>query len=162
KISGQRDVCVVSPVAGRGPADERVIGCYASWIVVRVRLRPDEPFDVLLASVRDELLAALSHADLPPDPPLRIARPPSAHRVTTASCGFEKDGAPIHRIGADGPRVELVEIGSAAPTFPLTVEILEYADELRGRVKYAARLFRPETVRAWTEEYRALLDRLAE
>ncbi|MFF9479381.1 condensation domain-containing protein [Streptomyces sp. NPDC014733] len=162
KLGGNRDLAVAGPVTGRVPGHEEVLGCYANTIVVRAALDPGEPFAVLLSAVRDAQLSALSHGDLPADRIIRIARPHSAEPVATTNFGFQNEVEPIRTLGPGGPGVELLDVDPEAPTFALSVSVLEYGDALWARLKYATDLFREETAAAWLAEYRALLARLAE
>ena len=162
KLGGHRDLAVAGPVPGRVPGHDEVIGCYANTIVVRAALVPGEPFAVLLAAVRDAQLSALSHGDLPADRIIRIARPHTAEPAATTNFGFQNEVAPITGLGPGGPGVELLDVDSEAPTFTLSVSVLEYGDALWARLKYATDLFRQDTAASWLEEYRTLLLRLAD
>ncbi|MFI1831811.1 condensation domain-containing protein [Streptomyces olivaceoviridis] len=162
KIGGSRDVSVASAVTGRVSGHDDVIGCYANTVVVRAALVPEEPFSALLAAVRDAQLSALSHGDLPADRIVRIARPHSAEPAATTNFSFHNAVEPLRGLGPDGPAVELLDVDPAAPTFPLSVSVMEYGDALWAGLKYATDLFRPETVAAWLDEYRTLLRNLAE
>lgn len=60
------DVRVGVPVSHRSrTALERVVGCFVNTVVVRARVDLSAGFDVLLAHVRDTLLDAQRHADVP-------------------------------------------------------------------------------------------------
>ncbi|MFD5823996.1 condensation domain-containing protein [Lentzea sp. NPDC060358] len=161
KISGERDVGVGTPVAGRQPADEAVIGNYVNMIVVRVHVRPEEPFSSLLAAVREASMAAHAHRDLPSDHILRAARLADAAPLATSVLNFQSGFAPLRRIAGLGP-AELLDVDTAGAKFPLNMAILEYGAEFQARLKYAVDLFRVETVQAWLDEYDGLLHRLGD
>ncbi|MFG3368589.1 condensation domain-containing protein [Streptomyces sp. NPDC048156] len=162
QITGETDVTVAVPAAGRAPVDEPVVGNYANTLVLRVRVRPDEPFSALLGAVRDASLATLAHQDLPTDRIRRIARPGSAEPLAATMFGFNSGVAPLRRLGPDGPAVELLDVGQGAPTFPVSVAVLEYGEETRAGVQYAADRFRATTIEAWLDAYRSLLEAVAE
>ncbi len=64
--SGQCDFGVGTPVAGRGrPEVEGVIGLFVNTLVMRADLAGDPTFVELLARVRDHMLDALDHQDVP-------------------------------------------------------------------------------------------------
>ncbi|WP_406316474.1 condensation domain-containing protein [Streptomyces sp. NBC_00118] len=162
RITGETDVTVAVPAAGRAPADEPVVGNYANTLVLRVRVRPDEPFSALLAAVREASLATLAHQDLPTDRIRRTARPGSAEPLAATMFGFNSGVAPLRRIGPDGPAVELLDVGQGAPAFPVSVAVLEYGEETRAGVQYTPDRFRATTVEGWLDAYRSLLESVAE
>ncbi|MEM6457529.1 MAG: condensation domain-containing protein, partial [Acidobacteriota bacterium] len=69
RLSGQRDVAVGSPIAGRNlPETEGQIGFFVNTLVLRTRFARDprgETFDDVLARVRDTVLDAFAHPDVP-------------------------------------------------------------------------------------------------
>ncbi|VVE25316.1 non-ribosomal peptide synthetase [Pandoraea anhela] len=65
-VGGHIDVRVGVPVSHRSrTALERVVGCFVNTVVVRAKVDPRAGFGALLAQVRDTLLDAQRHADVP-------------------------------------------------------------------------------------------------
>ncbi|MEG1082795.1 MAG: condensation domain-containing protein, partial [Pseudomonas sp.] len=66
RYSGQHDLRVGVPIAGRGNSEsERLIGFFVNTLVMRTELDGREPFEALLARVRQGTLADQAHQDLP-------------------------------------------------------------------------------------------------
>ncbi|HSP79762.1 MAG TPA: condensation domain-containing protein, partial [Myxococcaceae bacterium] len=62
RYSGQEDVCVGSPIAGRTQAEtEGLIGFFVNTLVLRAQVQPGASFRELLAQVRDTTLGAYEH-----------------------------------------------------------------------------------------------------
>ena len=66
RYSGQRDLSVGTPVAGRTRVEtEGLIGCFINTIVVRVNCSGNPPFSKFLKHVRDVVLTGYEHQDIP-------------------------------------------------------------------------------------------------
>ena len=66
RYSGQEDICVGSPIAGRDhPQTEGLIGLFLNTLVMRVRLDEVASFSDLLNQVKETALGAYEHSDVP-------------------------------------------------------------------------------------------------
>jgi amino acid adenylation domain-containing protein len=62
RISGEEDVVVGTPLAGRDePGADALVGLFINMAAVRVRLAPERTFAGALAEVRERVLAAMEH-----------------------------------------------------------------------------------------------------
>ncbi|MBJ8343024.1 AMP-binding protein, partial [Antrihabitans sp. YC3-6] len=66
RLSGENDVVLGSPVAGRGePVLDELVGMFVNTVVLRTNVAPDSGFGAVLNEVRDADLGAFAHAEIP-------------------------------------------------------------------------------------------------
>ncbi|WP_408891435.1 non-ribosomal peptide synthase/polyketide synthase [Myxococcus faecalis] len=66
RYSGERELCIGTPVSGRThAASEDIVGLFINTLVLRTHLLPSAPFSMLLAHVWATALEAFSHQDAP-------------------------------------------------------------------------------------------------
>ena len=86
RYSGQTDIVVGTPIAGRGRTElEGLIGFFINTLVLRADLDGDPRFDDLLARVKRTALDAYAHQDVPFERRRRTYNP-NAIAVITRSC----------------------------------------------------------------------------
>ncbi|OXM45007.1 non-ribosomal peptide synthetase [Amycolatopsis alba] len=150
--SGQDDIVVGTPVAGRGSTElDRVVGFFVNTLPLRVDLTGDPSFRQLLVRVREVCLAAYAHQDVPferisqeADPDHQGPRPPLVRTMlaldNTPGEPLRLPGVTVERLPA--PRGTRFDLGlDIAPTTGggLSV-ILDFDAELFDRTTAAGLL----------------------
>ncbi|WP_371645150.1 amino acid adenylation domain-containing protein [Streptomyces sp. NBC_00597] len=146
--SGQQDVAVGTPVAGRGQLElERLVGLLVNTVVLRGNLSGEPSFTEFLGRVRESVLGAFDHQEVPFErlvEQLRPERDPSRNPLFQVMFDVQESAA-------GGPRVEGLDVehfvlpwGSAK--FDLTATFLLYPDRFALNVEYASDLFDAATV----------------
>ncbi|MEV0681658.1 amino acid adenylation domain-containing protein [Actinosynnema sp. NPDC050436] len=163
RYSGQRDILVGSPVAGRTvPATEELVGCFVNTLVLRTDLGGDPTFRTLLGRVRAVALTAYEHQELPFE---RLVDELQPDRDTSRNPLFQVmvavQNSPPRALEFDGFRLAPVEIDNGVAKFDITVDLREYEGELTGRVQYDSDLFGPATRDRMTGHLRTLLAGIA-
>ncbi|NBM15845.1 non-ribosomal peptide synthetase, partial [Streptomyces sp. GC420] len=157
--SGQTDVAVGTPIAGRSRVElEPLIGFFVNTLVLRSDLSGDPSFQNLLARVRDTALAAYDHQDLPFDrlvEELRPDRDPGRNPLFDVLFQLhpeQLDSLPLH-----GVSVRVVDVDNGTAKFDLSLAVTELPDGLLGTLQYATDLFDRATVERFAEHYVRLL-----
>ncbi|WP_324789364.1 non-ribosomal peptide synthetase [Streptomyces sp. H51] len=141
--SGQDDIAVGTPIAGRNRAEtEPLIGFFVNTLVLRTDLSGDPTFTELLTRVRDVTLDAYEHQDLPFErlveelrPERDLARTPlfqtmlSLDTTQQATWNLPHIDAEDHSLTSGEVKVDL------------TAALADTADGLIGTLRYSTALF---------------------
>ncbi|WFE39400.1 non-ribosomal peptide synthetase/type I polyketide synthase [Micromonospora sp. WMMD998] len=156
--TGQRDVVVGTPVAGRrGPETRQLVGLLLNTVAIRARLDDDPSFDMLLDRVRGAVLDALSREELPFSTVLETVRP--ARRAGFSPLFqvmfvYGRETAPPR---LDGLQVRAVEVPVDTAKFDLTVAVRENDSGLRTVLEYRTDLFDADTMTRLAGHFQRLL-----
>lgn len=160
--SGQDDIAISTPIAGRAHADlEPLIGFFANTLVLRSRAATSESFRALLGEVRRTCLDAYDHAELPFERLVEELRPErQVGRNPLVTVLFQvlamTGGAPSLK----GVTVQPVRLIGRRARFDLEVHLRSPRHEsagLEGSVIYNADLFEPSTIADLAARFHALL-----
>ncbi|GLX23054.1 non-ribosomal peptide synthetase [Streptomyces lavendulae] len=149
RLCGRADVTLGMPVAGRDRAEvAETVGYFLNTLVLACRLDGGLPFRTALASVRETVLDALAHQDLPFERLVRELRPerdPSRTPLYQVMFDFHEEGRTGTALSAD----DLAAFAGAwcSARTDLTFVVQRQADgSLLGMVEYATSLFDAATV----------------
>jgi amino acid adenylation domain-containing protein len=156
RYTGQEDILVGSPIAGRSsPMVEGLIGCFINTLVMRTDVSGNPSFRELLTRVREVALGAYSHADVPFEklvadlqPRRDMSRSPLFH-VALALQSAPKAAEVTESVST---------ITSAGALFDLTLFIVEGQDGFEITAEYNTDLFDGETIARLLTHYQNLLE----
>ena len=167
RYTQQDDIAVSIPVSGRpAPELEHLIGFFINTLIIRGRLRPEQDFTEFLANVRDTVLAAFDHQELPFERLVEELQPPRDRaRNPLAQVNFQRLPDPL-RAREDGR----LKITFPPPTidttrFQLEVYMIEGSEDdtrpPRCLFVYNPDLFDATTIERMSANFTLLLDELA-
>ncbi|HSL83444.1 MAG TPA: amino acid adenylation domain-containing protein, partial [Thermoanaerobaculia bacterium] len=164
RYSGQETLLVGVPVANRNRVElEGLIGLLFNTVVLRADAGPATAFRALLGQVRERLLAALAHQDLPFErlvEALRVERDTSRNPLYQVLFAFQN--VPPSAMGAGGVEMERYEVRETASREDLELDLREVPEGLAGWFGYDAALFDPSTVERAARHLPVLLRGVAE
>ncbi len=146
--SGQEDFALGSPVATRERVEtEGIVGFLVNTLVLRADLAGDPTVETLLRRLRETVLAAHAHQDLPFE---RLVEELQPERAPGRTPLFQVMLSFFNAVGLDlalpGLRAELLDVDNGAAKFDLTLLLREEAERLRITLVYRRDLFDPATV----------------
>ena len=163
RYSGDSDVIVGSPVAGRAHAQlGGVIGMFVNTLALRVDLDGDPTFRQLLVRVRDTATAALAHQDLPFEELVAaLALPRHADRMPLYDVLLALQNVPRARRRWSDLDVEATNVPSSDAKLDLALTMQESDGGLAALAEYDAELFDASTIARMLGHFAALLDAVA-
>ncbi|AUS79786.1 non-ribosomal peptide synthetase [Actinoalloteichus sp. AHMU CJ021] len=153
--SGQDDIAVGTVVSGRDRTElEGLVGFFVNTLVLRSRVDLSESAEVFLARVRETVLRAFSHQDVPFDRVVDAvggvrdaSRPPLAQVMVVLQNAVgevaEFGGMPARRVVLD----------RASSRFEVTFEFWPDAEGLVVELEYNTDLFDAGTVERWARDW---------
>lgn len=163
KYSGQDDIVIGSPVAGREHTDvEAVMGMFVNTLALRNQPTPTKSFQRFLADVKENTLQAFEHASYPFDQLVeRLGTPRDVSRNRIVDVMFTLQNLELAGTAADQSLTySFHEPACAAAKFDLMLEAVEHKDKLALHLVYNTDLFRQETAERLVKHYIAVLQQV--
>jgi amino acid adenylation domain-containing protein len=159
RLSGQRDLCVGSPISTRSDqAMEHMIGFFVNTLLLRTQLDGASNFRQLLALVRDVTLDAFAHQDVPFEKLVEVLEPNRDVSRTPLFQTMFSLGNATAPVDLPGLSFSLTEIDVPIAKFDLTFEVTEHGGGLDAAFEYSTELFDRSTI----ERFAKLFDLLAQ
>ncbi|WP_094117840.1 non-ribosomal peptide synthetase [Lonsdalea britannica] len=159
RLSGQDDVVIGTPIAGRNRRElEPLIGMFVNTQALRVDMSADPDTVALIAQIRETLLAAQAHAEIPFEQvveALAPARSLSHGPVFQAMLAWQN--LPVESAEWPGLTLSPLHHETATAQCDLILELREEGDRVAGHLNYATALFDEATVRRYVRYWVRLL-----
>ncbi len=163
RYTGQRDILVGTPIAGRSHAElENLIGFFVNTLVLRMQIKDNPSFHQVLTQVKDTCLESYEHQDFPFEQLvelLKCERDPSRHPIFQVL--FQ-----LHHRTSDKeltlPNVAVMNVAQATQTakFDLLLAITSDANSLKGTFNFNTDIFANDTIRRFASNFQTLLEGL--
>ncbi|HEU4326188.1 MAG TPA: amino acid adenylation domain-containing protein [Roseiflexaceae bacterium] len=159
RYSGQDDILVGLPVAGRNRTDvEGIIGLFVNTLVIRADLSGNPAFGALARRVHRTALDAYAHQDIPFEKLVEELQPErSLGHTPLFQVAFNFQEAPAHTLTFPGVAVEPLDLHTGTSKFDLTLDIEDAGVELRCVIEYNTALFAPARIARMAGHFQRLL-----
>ncbi|MCC2650942.1 MAG: hypothetical protein K0Q60_1097 [Microvirga sp.] len=158
RYTGQSDVSVGTPIANRTRVElERLIGFFVNTLVLRTDLSGNPCFTELLGRVREGVLGAQAHQDLPFEhlvEALHPARNPSHSPLFQVMFALQ---TPM-QLELHGLQVRLLNIDPGTTKFDLSLDVTPQTEGFACVLEYNTDLFEEDTIRRMAGHFQALLE----
>ncbi|MGW1013606.1 amino acid adenylation domain-containing protein [Streptomyces termitum] len=162
RFTGQDDLVVGTPVAGRGRAETAaLVGFFVNTLPVRVDLSGDPSLEELAGRLHGEVLDARANADVPFDHLVEELRPQrdAGGRSPLVRYLFQSDESPWEPVAVGGLEMLPVRLDTGTAKFDLAVDLAPRADGgFDGLVEYSTELFDPATAERIATALRLVLE----
>ncbi|HSF43077.1 MAG TPA: amino acid adenylation domain-containing protein, partial [Thermoanaerobaculia bacterium] len=159
RLSGQEDVSVGTPIAGRNRLEtEGLLGFFVNTLVLRGRLADRPTFADLLARARETALGAYAHQDVPFELLVEELQPDRAlSHAPLFQVIFALQNTPAAGLELPGLTLESLDLQPGSARIDLSLEMVETPEGLVGWAEHSTDLFDEATIERWTGHLRTLL-----
>ncbi|MFI3156074.1 MAG: condensation domain-containing protein, partial [Methylococcaceae bacterium] len=160
RYSGQDDIVIGTPVAGRSSLElENLVGYFVNILVLRADLSDNPSFRELLAQVREVVLGAYAHQDMPFEKLVEAINPQrDLSRNPLFQVMFAFQSTANVELQLNEMTAETLQLDSGTAKFDLTLELSETPHGLVGRMEYATDLFEAATISRLIGHFQTLLE----
>jgi amino acid adenylation domain-containing protein len=160
RYTGERDLVVGSPIAGRNFGEtEGLIGFFVNTVALRTDMSGDPRFVELVARVREGALGAYAHQDVPFEKLVEELQP---ERLMSHSplyqVMFELQNAPVGELALAGLKLWVMAADNGTAKYDLTLNLQEAGEEIGGSLGYSTDLFEAETIGRMVSHFLTLLE----
>ncbi len=163
RYSGSDDIPVGTPVAGRRWLEtEGMIGFFVNTLVVRTKLTSDPTIREVLRRVREVVLEAQTHQELPFAKVVEELRPGrNLSRGPLFQVMFTFQNRQKKAVTLPGMTVSIAEARNSTAKFDLSLDMAQADGRIYGSFEYNAELFERSTIDRLIRHYNAILAAMA-
>ncbi|MFS1513883.1 non-ribosomal peptide synthase/polyketide synthase [Chengkuizengella sp. SCS-71B] len=149
KYTGQEDIIVGSPVAGRNHADlEPIVGMFVNSVAIRNKPNRNQPFHTFLSEVKENTLHALENESYPLEELIEnLNLPRDTSRNPLFNVMFNMLNMKQQEMELDQISFHPYPMENKISKFDVTLTVIEEADGLFINMEYCTKLFKQETIK---------------
>jgi amino acid adenylation domain-containing protein/non-ribosomal peptide synthase protein (TIGR01720 family) len=160
RYSGQEDICVGSPVAGRQQQEtEGLVGFFVNALALRAEVKGQQVFREFLQKIKKTTLAAYAHQAVPFEKiveALGLARDTSRSPLFQVKIGLHN--MPVsENLDLSGIQLDMVGHEHTTSQLDISLDIMESSAGLLIDLTYCSDLYRKDTIERMLDHYERLL-----
>ncbi|MCM3340480.1 non-ribosomal peptide synthase/polyketide synthase [Paenibacillus sp. MER TA 81-3] len=164
KYTGQEDVIVGTPIAGRTHGDlQPLIGMFVNTLAIRNYPAGEKTFRSYLAEVKETTLGAYEHQNYPFEElvdKLQVARDLSRNPLFDTM--FALNNTEPETFPLEGLRLTPYPSEYTMSKFDLSLDVSEKNDRLECSLEYATALYKPDTAERMAQHFQQLIDSIVD
>jgi amino acid adenylation domain-containing protein len=158
RYTNQDDLIVGTAVAGRNRAElEGLIGIFINMLVLRTNVSGNPTFVELLRRVREVMLEAYAHQDVPFERLVEKLQPDRTLASPFFQVAFGLQHERVQNFTLPGLELSPVSFDTDLARYDLTLWVFENESELEASWTFSKDLFRPETIELMNLRFQTLL-----
>ncbi|MBY7738569.1 non-ribosomal peptide synthetase [Paenibacillus polymyxa] len=163
KYSGQEDLIVGTPIAGRTQEEvQPIVGMFINTLAIRSRPERSKPYLSYLEEIKDITLGAFEHQNyLFEDLVESLHIPRATGRNPLFDTFFSLQNTENEQIVIEGLEQSFYPLENRTSKFELLLDISEMDGQLECRLEYATALYKQETAERFARHYDKLLETIA-
>ncbi|MFH1489355.1 MAG: amino acid adenylation domain-containing protein [Pseudomonadota bacterium] len=159
RYTSQRDMVIGTPVAGRDrPELEPLIGFFINTLVLRIRLSGSPCFREFLKQVKQVVLEARTHQDIPFEKLVESLSPErNLSHTPLFQASFVFQNMPMAPLSLPGLVITPLETDRLTAKFDLNLIMEETGSGLLGNLEYSTDIFEADTISRMARHFQNLL-----
>ncbi len=164
RLTGQSDIIVGTPVAGRDRAEfEETVGFFVNTLAIRDQVDTKDNFSNLLARIKQSVIEAQEHSQIPFEAVVENLRVPrEINRNPVFQTMFALQNTDSSTLVIDGIQASQTELDTGTSKFDLMYSLTEGQDEIEVLVEYSKELFDKSQIERIFEQYLLVANNLAD
>ena len=164
RYSGQEDIVIGSPIAGRHHADlHSIVGMFVNLLAMRSYPKGDKTFKEFLEDVKENALSAYEHQDYQFDKLVeKLNIPRDLSRNPLFDITFVLQNTEVEEVELGDISLETFDFDNEISKFDLTLSAFEIEGGIGFNLRYWTKLFKRETVERIAKHFVSILREVAE
>ncbi|WII35950.1 non-ribosomal peptide synthetase [Paenibacillus thiaminolyticus] len=160
KYSGQEDIVVGTPIAGRTQVElEKIVGMFVNTLAIRTFPQESKSFNRYLLEVREHVLNSFDNQDYPFED---LVDQVQVHRDLSRNPLFDvffaMQNIRFQPVAMRGLEVKRYELEHKISKFDLSLFAIEEENGIRCEFEYSKKLFNPQTIERMADHFSRLVN----